>query len=798
MAEIRKVAVEDEIQRSYLDYAMSVIIGRAIPDVRDGLKPVQRRILYAMYKIGNTHDKPTKKSARVTGEVIGKYHPHGDIAVYDAIVRMAQDFSMNHVLIEGQGNMGSIDGDPPAAMRYTEVRLSRLAEEMLEDLDKETVQFVPNFDNTEQEPVVLPAKVPNLLINGAEGIAVGVATSMPPHNLAEVCEAVTYAIDHKDATVEDLLRIIKGPDFPTGGIAIMSGSALNGYRFGRGQVTVRARINIDEKTRKLVVTEIPYGVNKAQLIKSIVELAKQKVITGIRDLHDESDKQGISISIYLANDASPEQVINQLYKHTQMEITFPIINLAVKGNELRSYNLLQLVNTFIDYRREIVRKRSEYELKVAQERAHIVEGLLVAIASIDKVVEIVRSSGETAEAKSRLIAELGLSEKQANAILDMKLGRLTKLEHATLENEKKQLDEKIASYKQVLASPEKIDAIIKQEIQEIKQKYQRPRRTELVFMEQPEEIKDEDLISNEQVAILLTNQGYVKRLGIGEYKEQERGGKGIITMNLKEGDFVKRIVIANNKDYLLFVTSKGRVYWLKAYNVPEGTRYAEGRSIVNLLNLKDEQVVDAFNIKDFESSKLVFLTKRGVVKKTPARLFARPRSTGVRALLLREGDAIVDVHMYQNMPYLFIATRKGKAIRFEESRLREMGRNAAGVRGIRLHGDDSALNVFAANDQGSVLTISEKGFGKLTSVQSYRLQGRGGSGVANFKVTEKTGNVAKAMFVGNETKLVILNSKGISITIPVESIRHTGRHASGVRLMRLEQGASVVDAKLIS
>ncbi|MEM3215849.1 MAG: DNA gyrase subunit A [Candidatus Micrarchaeaceae archaeon] len=798
MANITKVPVEDEMQRSYIDYAMSVIVGRAIPDIRDGLKPVQRRILYAMYMLNNTHDKPTKKSARVVGEIIGKYHPHGDIAVYDSIVHLAQDFSMNHILVEGQGNMGSIDGDPPAAMRYTEVRLTRLAEEMLNDIDKETVPFVPNFDNTEQEPVVLPSKLPTLLVNGASGIAVGVATSIPPHNLAEVCDAVVYALDNKGATVEDLLRIVKGPDFPTGGICIMSGNALNGYRFGRGQLVLRARITNTEDN-KLVVTELPFGVNKAQLVKSIVELVKQKIITGIRDIRDESDKNGISIKIYLASGSNAEQVINQLYKHTQLEITFPIINLAVKGNDLRSYNLLQMITAFINYRREVVKKRSEHELKVATERNHIVEGLLNAITHIDQIIEIVQGSAEASDAKEKLQSKLGMSEKQAAAILDMRLGRLTKLEHNTLENEKKELTDKISFYASVLASPEKIDSIIKQETLELKNKYQRPRRTELIFMEQPEEIKDEDLIASEPVVVLLTNSGYVKRLGLATYKEQERGGKGVITFNLKEGDFIKRVIAANNKDYIMFVTNKGRVFWLKAYNLPEGSRYSEGRAVTNLLALpgNGEAVVDAFNINDFENNKILFLTRRGRIKKMHAKLFSRPRSTGIRAIMLRGEDSIADVAIYANAPYIFVATRNGKAIKFSENMLRSMGRVAAGVMSIRLSPNDSAVNVLAADGSGSVLSISEKGFGKLTSVESYRLQGRGGSGVRNFKVNEKTGTVAKAIFIRNEQRLLIVNSKGVSITIPIASIRHTGRSASGVRLMRLDPGAKIVDAKAI-
>ena len=797
MPNVTVVNLEDELQSSYIDYAMSVIISRAIPDVRDGLKPVQRRILYAMYNINNVHSQPTKKSARVVGEVIGKFHPHGDIPIYDALARMAQGFSMNHTLVEGQGNFGSIDGDPPAAMRYTEVRLARVADEILLDLDKETVNFLSNFDNTEKEPEILPAKLPNLLINGASGIAVGVSTSIPPHNLAEVCEAVLYTLDHKETTVEEILEIIKGPDFPTGGVAIMSQSATNGYKYGRGQLTVRAKVKVDTKENSILITEIPYNVNKATFVENVAHLARDKKIIGIRDTRDESDRNGISITIDLQDKTNPEQILNQLYKHTQLETTYPLINLAVAGKVLKNFSIVQMLNAFIAHRRDIVTKRSAFELKVAKERLHIVAGLLIAISQISDIIKTIKESREVGEARLKLIEGYSLSERQANAILDMRLSRLTQLESGSLNKEKQELETTILHYTDILASPSKVDDIIKEETRDLKKKYARPRRTEIVHMEQQVEIQDEDLISNEEVSVILTNSGYVKRMNVGSYKEQDRGGKGIIAMNLKEGDFVKQMITAKNKDYIICISNLGRIYWLKAYNIPEGSRYSEGKAIVNLLNLKEESIVTMFNIKDFSKAKIAFLTTRGLVKKTGAVLFAKPRTTGVKAISLNEGDSIADATVYTSEPYLIVATKDGKSIRFEEGDARSMGRSAAGVRGIRLGLGDVAKALIAASEGGSLLTISEKGYGKITDIAEYRLQGRGGGGVLNLKVNDKTGQVASVLFITKEQKLLLMNSQGVSIMIPIASIRVTGRAASGVRLMKLEPGAKVIDAKLM-
>jgi DNA gyrase subunit A len=796
VARVNKVPLEDELQSSYLEYAMSVIIGRAIPDVRDGLKPVQRRILYAMYASNNVHSQPTKKSVKAVAEVMGKFHPHGDAAIYDALARMAQDFTMNHTLIEGQGNFGSMDGDPPAAMRYTEARLAKISEELLEDLEKNTVKFVSNFDNTETEPEVLPAKFPNLLINGTSGIAVGVATSMPPHNLGEVCDAAMHLLAHSDATIEDIMAIIKGPDFPTGGIAVMSGSALNGYRYGKGQLTIKAKTEIDDKKNRIIITEMPFNVNKATFVENVASLARDKKIVGIRDIRDESDMKGVRVVIELKEDANPQQLLNQLFKHTQLETTFPLINLVVLGNTLRSMNVLQLLNAFITHRREVVTKRSAYELTVAKDRLHIVDGMLIAIASINEIIRTIKESKEVSEARSRLISGFSLSEKQANAILDMKLSRLTQLENTSLNKEKAELEGKITYYTEVLADAGKIDEIIRNETLEIKKKYARPRKTEIIFADDSVEIQDEDLINDDEVSILLTNSGYVKRMNIASYKGQERGGKGIIAMNLKEGDFIKKMITARNKDFIICVSNRGRIYWLKAYNIPEGSRYSEGKAIVNLLNLKDEKIVTILNIKDFSKARIAFLTRKGTVKRMNAALFSKPRSTGVRAITLNDGDDIADAIVFTE-PLLIAVTKSGKSIKFSENDVRQTGRSAAGVRGIRLRDGDVAKNLIAANETGSVLTVSEKGYGKVTDIIEYRTQGRGGSGVLNLKVNDKTGPVAKALYVNKERKLLLKNSLGVSIMIPIASIRVTGRAASGVRLMKLEPGAKVIDAKLI-
>ncbi len=797
MGNIKDTYLENELQSSYLDYAMSVIIGRAIPDVRDGLKPVQRRILYAMYKINNTHEQPTKKSARVVGEVIGKFHPHGDLSIYNALVRMAQDFSSNHMFVEGQGNFGSIDGDPPAAMRYTEVRLTKIAEEMLEDIEKQTVEMIPNFDNTEKEPEVLPAKIPNLLVNGASGIAVGVATSIPPHNLAEVCDSIIYLIDHKEATFDDISKIIKGPDFPTSGIAIVSEDTYNGYRYGRGHVTLRAQANYINAEHKIEITSVPYGTNKARTVREIINLVKDKRIIGITDVRDESDKSGIKISIELRKDIDGEQIIKSLYKYTQLEITIPIISLAIQDKKLKSFNLMQLLNIFIDYRRLIIKKRSQFDLDVATEKKHITDGLIIASTQIENVVKDIKESSDTQEAKARLTSKYALSEKQAAAILEMKLGKLTSLEYKSLVAESNALQQQIDYLKSILSDPAKIDSIIKEETKEIKDKYGKKRRTEIIYSSESTEIKDEDAIIDEKIAITLTNSGYIKRMSMNEFKEQGRGGKGVIAINLKEGDYVKQTLQCMTKDYILCFSNKGMVYWLKAYNIPEAGRYAEGRSIVNLLNLdSDEKIIAMISIRDFTNSKILFLTKHGIVKKVAATRFSNPRSSGIKAIKLNEGDELASVISYSKAKYIFISTKNGKAIKFNEASLRESGRGAAGIRGIKLK-DDMAEDIIVANDNDYIFAMTEKGFGKLTKIEAYRLQRRGGSGTINIKRSEKTGNVAKSISVVPESKVIVFSSNGSSIMFPASSVRISGRASKGVRVMKLDSGSVVVDAQRV-
>ena len=797
MQEIVQTKLEDELHSSYIDYAMSVIIGRAIPDARDGLKPVQRRILFTMYNLKNFYNQPTKKSARIVGDCMGKYHPHGDMAIYDAIAHMAQNFAMNHTLVYGQGNFGSVDGDPPAAQRYTEVKLERLAEEILEDLDKETVEMVPNFDDTEEEPTILPGKVPNLLINGATGIAVGVATSIPPHNLGEICDAVVLRLGKKDCTTDDILNVVKGPDFPTGGIAVISQNALNGYRYGRGQLSVKAKAEIDEKAKRITIQEIPYNVNKSNLMQSMAQLAKDKVINGLRDIRDESDKSGIRIVVDYREEGSGEQILNMLYKHTQLQTTFPIINLAVIGKALKSLNIVQMIDAFLEHRRDVVMKRSKHELDVAEARLHIVEGLLIAIGSIDAIITTIKGSNEVSEARSKLMSGFSLTEKQANAILDMKLSRLTHLENTSLEEEKKELEAKVGYYNNVITNHNEIDRIITEETLELKKKYARPRRTEIVYTDEDAEITNEDIITNEKVTIILTSNGYVKRLGLENYKEQGRGGRGIISISLKEGDYARQILTCNNKDLIICLTNTGRAYWIKAYNVPESGRYSEGKAIVNLVDMKDEKIIKVLNVSEFTNYNIAFLTSKGIVKKTEASLFSHPRSNGIRAIRLNEGDQIADVIMYSKEKNLIIATRNGQAIKFEESDIRHIGRNATGVRGIRLKGDDKAENIIAADEHGSILSITENGYGKITDINAYRLQSRGGSGVINLKVNQKTGHVCKCLFLSGDDKITLINSLGVSITFPTNEIRVTGRAASGVRLMHLSPEVKVVDAILL-
>ncbi|MGC8571763.1 MAG: DNA gyrase subunit A [Candidatus Micrarchaeia archaeon] len=790
--------IEKEMQSSYIDYAMSVIIGRALPDARDGLKPAQRRILYAMSRLGNFHDQPTKKSARIVGDVIGKYHPHGDMAAYETLVRLAQDFTMNHTLVEGQGNMGSIDGDPPAAQRYTEVRLTKFAEEMLEDLDKKAVPFVPNFDNTEEEPTVLPTKIPTMLINGASGIAVGVTTSIMPHNLKEVCNAIIAYVDNRNISNQELMQYVKGPDFPTGGILFYNEDLIKSYMTGKGSCTVRGKINKEEQKGRpmLIVNEIPYAVNKAQLIQKIAQLVKEKKIQGISDLRDESNKEGIRIVIELRKDANPDIIINMLYTHTPLQTTIPIRNLAVIGNNLITMDLKHMIKIFVDFRAEVIRKRTEYLLSVASDRNHIVEGLLIAMSHIDEIVSMLKSSNDIKDARQNLINKYNMSEKQANAILDMKLSKLTHLEAKSLEIESAELKDKISQYNEILKDEKKIDNIIKEETKYIRDTYGRDRRT--VIEENPNLIiNNEELIADEDTTIILTNNNYIKRLQTSIYKSQSRGGKGVIAIELREGDFVKQILSCRSKDYLLLFTNKGRVYWLKAYQISEENRYSIGKAIVNFVTLtENEKVEKILNTRNFSNNFIDFITKHGKIKRVKAERFSKPRRNGIIAMPMIENDVLADVCISNGNNELFIATKKGKALRFKETDIREMGRNAIGIRGIRLNANDEVINIISATSTDLIASITSKGFGKITELNKYRLQKRGGKGVINLKIKDKTGDVIKALKVNITDDIILFNSQGMSIEFPASDVRMTGRSASGVRLMKLESG-TVVDAQAI-
>jgi len=788
------------MQSSYLDYAMSVIIGRALPDARDGLKPAQRRILFAMYKLNNVHDQPTKKSARIVGTVIGLYHPHGDIAAYGTLIRMAQYFSMNHTLVEGQGNMGSVDGDPPASMRYTEVRLNKFAEEMLSDLDKRSVPFVPNFDNTEEEPLILPAKIPHLLINGASGIAVGVATNIMQHNLREVCDAVVAYVSNPEITVQELLQYIKGPDFPTGGTVFYNNALTSSYVNGRGSCTIRGKTIIEEQKNRnsIIIKEIPYNVNKATLVQKIAELVKDKRIQGISDLRDESGKEGIRVVIELRKDSNPEAVLNTLYRHTQLQITIPVMNIAVIKNSLITLNLKQFVKVFIDHRVEVIKARTKYDLDVAADRLHIVEGLLVAIANINEVISTIKKSSDTKEARVNLIKAYGITEKQANAILDMKLSKLTSLESTSLEGEKTDLIGNIKNLKEILENESRVFQIIKDETNEIKEKYGRDRRTAIESNVGIEEIENEDLLVDDDTTVILTKNSYMKRMPTNVYKSQGRGGKGVIAIELREGDFVKQIASCKAKDYLLVLTSKGRAYWLKAYQVPEANRYSVGKPAVNLVKLVDGETVEKIvNTRIFAENFLTFITRKGTIKRVKAESFSKPRASGIIAVPINQGDSLADVCISDGSSNIFIATRKGKALRFNEKDIRAMGRNAHGVRGIRLSPGDEVMNVLQAKESDFIATITENGFGKVTKLDEYRLQRRGGKGVINLKVKDKTGTVVKSLKSTESSEILLINSKGLSIQFPVSTIRVTGRSASGVRLMRVDRGSSVVDAQIL-
>ena len=791
---VRTIDIEREMRGAYLDYAMSVIVARALPDARDGLKPVHRRILYAMQDLNLEQSKPYKKSARIVGDCLGKYHPHGDLAVYDTLVRMAQSFSLRYPLVDGQGNFGSVDGDSAAAMRYTEVRLAKPAEEMLADLEKQTVKFTPNFDGSLQEPSLLPGKMPNLLVNGSSGIAVGMATNMPPHNLCEVCDAITHYIDNPQCTIQDLMAFVQAPDFPTGALICGRSGVFSAYSTGKGSITVRAKAEIKEvkeKRQQIIVSEIPYQVNKARLIEQIAELVNEKKIEGISDLRDESDREGMRILVELKRDANADVVLNQLYEHTPMQTTFGIINLALVDGQPKVLTLKELIEQFVEHRTLVIIRRCKFELGEAEDRAHILEGLKVALAHIDEVVQTVKRAESPQAAKSALIAGFNLSEKQAQAILDMKLQRLTALERGKMEAEHKELLVTIAHLKTLLSEVKLIHAVIKADLAELRRKFGDARRTQVT--EETGDITVEELIPREKVVVTITNSGYIKRMPLTEYETQRRGGRGVIGVEAKEEDFATDMMIANTHDHLLFFTDKGRVHWLKVYRIPEAGRYAAGRAIVNLLELKDEKIRAFIPVSEFrEDEYLVICTRDGIVKRSSLSEYANPRRGGIIAVTMREGDDLIDARRTSGNQEIILATRNGMAIRFNENDARSIGRTGMGVIGIRLREGDHVIGMASVEPGDTLLTICENGHGKRTPVDEYRQQSRGGYGVINIQATERNGKVVAVRAVTDDDELMIVNSNGVIIRISVKGISAIGRNTQGVRLMKLAAGERIV------
>ncbi len=785
---VLKVDIKNEMESAYIDYAMSVIVGRALPDVRDGLKPVHRRVLYAMHELGVMHNKPYKKSARIVGDVIGKYHPHGDTAVYDTIVRMVQDFSLRYPLVDGQGNFGSVDGDSAAAMRYTEVRLQRIADELLRDIDKETVEFGPNYDESLKEPKVLPARIPNLLINGSSGIAVGMATNIPPHNLGEIVDALVTLIENPNATVSDLMEHVKGPDFPTAGIICGRQGIYDAYTTGRGRIKVRARAVIEEgKNGKntIFVTELPYQVNKARLLEKIVELVKEKRIEGISDLRDESDRDGMRVVIELKKGESAETILNQLFKFTPMESTFGIINLALVNNSPQVLPLADMLNHFLEHRREIIVARTRFDLGHALKRAHILEGLKKAIENLDAVIELIRSSATGREAKDGLITQFDFSDEQAQAILEMRLQRLTGLETEKLIKEYEEVLALIADLRDILGSTARIKGIIREELSEIRALYSNERRSVIVDAEDAIDI--EDLIPDEEVVITLTNEGYIKRTPSNVYRIQHRGGKGKIGLDIKDGDYVKDIFVCSNHDYLMIFSDRGQVYWLKAYQVPEMARNARGKAIVNFVEFeKDEKISTVFPVREFTDDQfLLFATRNGLVKKTVLSAYSNIRKKGVQAIILDPDDQLIKVMVTEGNSSIMIATRFGASIQFTEDDVRSTGRVTRGVRGINLDTTDYVVCADIVSNASYVLTITDLGYGKRTETSDYRLQTRGGKGTLTIKTTRKNGLVMGVVQVCDEDEVMLLSKSGKIIRLRADAIRIIGRNTQGVRLVDL-------------
>jgi DNA gyrase subunit A len=785
------VDIEEEMKRSYLDYAMSVIVGRALPDVRDGLKPVHRRVLYGMWESGNTSSKPYKKSARIVGDVMGKYHPHGDSAIYDTVVRMAQDFSMRYCLVDGQGNFGSIDGDNPAAMRYTEVRLTKLAEEMLkDDIDKETVDFVPNYDGQESEPAVLPAKVPNLLVNGSGGIAVGMATNIPPHNLGEVCDALNLLIDEPDVELARIMTVLPGPDFPTAGFIHGIEGIRQAYATGRGIVQMRARAAVETQRRgekqSIVITEIPFQVNKARLIEKIADLVRDKKVEGVSDIRDESDREGIRIVLEVKRGEVPEIILNQLYKLTPMQSTFGIILLAIVDNQPKVLSLREMLRYFLDHRKTVVIRRTRYDLRRAEARAHIVEGLLKAIDMLDEVITTIRQSPTPPEARERLMANFGFTQVQAEAILDMRLQRLTGLERQKLVDEYQELLQVIDRLRAILGSDQLVLEEIRRELAELKERFGDARRTEIV--PETHEIRIEDLIADEEMVITVSSSGYVKRSPLALYRAQNRGGKGRTGMSTKEGDFVEHLFVATAHAYLLVFTESGRVHWLKVHEIPQAGPAAKGKAIVNLLQLSgEERLAATVAVREFPQDRfLVFATEKGTIKKTALAEYGNPRAGGIIAINIEAGDRLLDVAVTDGAKHLFLATEGGMSIRFPEAEARAMGRATTGVRGIRLRKNDRVVGMAVLEESGSILTASERGVGKRTAVEEYRPQGRGGLGIINLKVTAKTGKVIDVRLVESGDQVLLITQEGMIIRTGIEGIREIGRSTQGVKLIDLE------------
>lgn len=788
-----------EMRESFMDYAMSIIVSRALPDVRDGLKPVHRRILYAMSELGMTPDKPHKKSARIVGEVIGKYHPHGDSAVYETMVRMAQDFSLRYMHVDGHGNFGSVDGDMAAAMRYTEARLSKIAMEMLRDINKDTIDFQPNYDGEEQEPVVLPARFPNLLVNGVGGIAVGMATNIPPHNLGEVIDGVQAMIQNPDITSMELMDYIHGPDFPTAGYILGRSGIRQAYQTGRGSVTMRAKTNIEENNNKarIVVTELPYQVNKARLVEKIAELVRDKKIDGITDLRDESDRTGMRIVIELRRDVNPGVVLNNLYKHTSMQSTFGINMLAIVNKEPKILNLREVLYHYLQHQIEVIRRRTQFELRKAEARAHILEGLRIALDHIDEIIALIRSSSNTDAAREGLIERFSLSHDQAQAILDMRLQRLTGLERERIENEYNELMIKIAEYREILANEHLVLEIISTELQEIRERFGDDRRTEITIGE--ESILDEDLIPREEVIITITHTGYVKRLPVSTYRSQKRGGRGVVGMDTKDTDFVEHLFVTNSHNYLMFFTDKGKVYRLKAYEIPELGRTARGTPIINLIQIEQGESVNAvIPVQEFESDKyLFFATRQGVVKKTPLEDYTNIRKGGLIGISLREDDALIEVKLTDGQQEIIMGTAHGMSIRFSEANVRSMGRSATGVKGITLDTDDVVIGMDVVDQDLDVLIVTAKGYGKRTPVSDYRMQTRGGKGIKTINVTEKNGAVVSLKMVKTEEDLMIITSSGTLIRMSMEGISTMGRYTQGVKLIHIRDEDAVATVSRI-